>query len=139
VHAKRADYYDYDYDLGCYDCYCDDDDDEDEDFEETHFGEYNVLRVGTPCQTYLEPVYPPTKDVKECLTALWSYEDTRREAVKAKALVKTVVGDFDDAFAVIDAEVRRQSKAVAALLRVLVESRFVAEYSYVKVWYNPAA
>jgi hypothetical protein len=148
--AKRV----YDDDLDCY--YDDwayfepltdlDDYPDSDDMDDTYFGECDVRIVGEPRKQFLEPVWPPTDDVKEYLEALWSFEDARRQALEVKAATKNVLAklDFDmfekitrDHFAEIDAKVSAGAEEMRTMLRELEESRFVWVRSYEHCWYNP--
>lgn len=153
--AKRIDHDDLD-------CYYDDwayfepltdvDDypEESSDYDDYDEGECDVRAVGEHEQ-YVEPAWPLTDDVKECLEALWSFEDARRQALQVKATTKNVIltGQkslnqdlFEkitrDYFAEIDAEVSACAEAMRTRLRELAESRFVLVPSYEHRWYNPA-
>lgn len=134
--AKRVDYDDLDWyedDWAYFEPLTDlDDYDEDESLDETYFGECQV--VGEPRKQFLEPVWPPTEDVKEFLEALWSFEDERRQALQVKAATKNVLRPLNhdlfekitrDNFAEIDAEVTAGAEAMRSMLRELAEARFV--------------
>ena len=113
------------------------------EIEETWFGEYNYV-YGKPCKQLVEPVWPPTDDVKDYLDDLWSFEDARRQALEFKAATKTALKAlprdvFDKiaaaVFQELDAEVAARAESVRSALEA---TRYAWVTPRTKQWYNPA-
>jgi hypothetical protein len=144
--AKRVfeddmDYYD---DMAYFEPLTDMADYPDSDYDETYYGECSYER-GTPYKQLVEPVWPPTDDVKAYLDDLWSFEDARRQALAFKAAtkfaLKALPKDVIDkivasVFQELDAEVASRAESVRSALE---DTKYVWVTPRVERWYNPAA
>jgi hypothetical protein len=121
------------------------DSDDEYDYDETYYGECSYEGYGTQYKQLVEPVWPPTDDVKDYLDDLWSFEDARRQALEFKAATKTALKalpkDVIDKIAAavfqeLDAEVAAKAESVRSALEA---TKYVWVTPRVERWYNPAA